>query len=152
MGSILFHIILLKLFLKLLLKLFLNTCAWRRKGTDGWRVASRTLGQGFEPLRCRIAPRIRSQGLEPHMSNQGTLEHRYWDPHSKRGLHLDHKTKTIQFSPGQDTRECASLAQSFSHRQPPLTLPITGRRGHMVVRQLKLWEGLIKPEPWRMQT
>ncbi len=83
-------------------------CSWslqghkpngRCKGTVGWRVASRTLGQGFKPLRCRIAPRIRSQGLKPHMSNQGTLEHRYQNPHSKRGLHLDRKTKTIQPSP-----------------------------------------------------
>ncbi len=72
----------------------------RRKGTVGWRVASRTLGQGFKPLRCRIAPRIRSQGLEPHMSNQGTLARRCRDPHNKRGLLLDCVTKTIR--PSQD--------------------------------------------------
>jgi hypothetical protein len=35
-------------------------------GTVGWRVASRTLGQGFKPLRCRIAPGIHSPGLGPH--------------------------------------------------------------------------------------
>jgi hypothetical protein len=68
----------------------------RHKSTVGWRVASRTLGQGFQPLRCWIAPRIRSQGLEPHMSNQGTLERRYRDPHSERGLHLDRAAKTIR--------------------------------------------------------
>ncbi len=39
-------------------------------GTIGWRVASRTLGQGFKTLRCRIASRVRGWGLGPHMSNQ----------------------------------------------------------------------------------
>jgi hypothetical protein len=40
------------------------------------------LVRGSKPLRCWIAPRIRSKGLEPHMSNQGTLKHRYQEEHS----------------------------------------------------------------------
>jgi hypothetical protein len=42
-GSILFHVILLKLFLKLLLKLFLNTCA-RDKDHDIFDPGSRSDG------------------------------------------------------------------------------------------------------------
>jgi hypothetical protein len=51
----------------------------------------------------------------------------------------------------QDTHNWASLAQVVSHKYL-FTLPIIGRRGHMVARHLKLQEGLIKPGPWRMQT
>ncbi len=49
-------------------------------GYSGWRVASRTLGQGFKTLRIQIAPRIHGWELRPHMSNQGTLECKYWEP------------------------------------------------------------------------
>ncbi len=35
---------------------------WLPYGTVGWRVASRTLGQGFETLRCTIASGICGQG------------------------------------------------------------------------------------------
>ena len=111
----------------------------------GSRAASRTLGQGFKPLRCCIAPRIRSQGMGLHMSNQGTL-----DTANKActlRVRKNHPTLT-----GQETRNCASLAQSVSLQQPPLTLPITGSRRHMMARQLKLREELIKPGLWRMQT
>jgi hypothetical protein len=52
-----------------------HTPCYRRAIGYSWLegVASRTLGQGFNTLRCRNASRIRSWGLGPHMSNQGTL-------------------------------------------------------------------------------
>jgi hypothetical protein len=38
------------------------------------------------------------------MSNQGTLECRYWDPHSKRGLHLATGCKIWDFAKKWDWR------------------------------------------------
>ncbi len=116
---------------------------WRRfpaQGTVGWRFASRTLGQGLKPLRgsavggwgptCPIRIHLR---VEIPGSTQQKRS-------ASQSYRKNHPTLT-----GQDTRDCASLAQSVSHQQPPLTLQITGRRRHMVARQLKLRDGLIKP-------
>jgi hypothetical protein len=46
----------------------------------------------------------------------------------------------------------ASSPQLVPHEQSLFTLPITSRKWHMVTRQLKLLEQLIKLEPWCMQS
>ncbi len=42
--------------------------------TTGWRVASRTLGQGFKPLRCWTAPGIRKTGVGAPLVGKLLLE------------------------------------------------------------------------------
>ncbi len=86
-------------------------------GTAGWRVASRTLGEGFKTLRCRIASRIHGWGLRPHMSNQSPLWCRY------RLWCKNHLTLT-----GQSAWNQASSPQLVSHQQSLFTLPITSRK------------------------
>ncbi len=50
----------------------LTPLVWAPEGTVGWRVAHRTLGQGFKPLRCRsVAPWL---GVgAPHVQSGYTL-------------------------------------------------------------------------------
>jgi hypothetical protein len=61
------------------------------------------------------------------------------------------KTKNHPNHMVQDTRDWISITHMVSQQQPPLTLSIICRGRNMAVRQLKLYEGLIKPEPGRMQ-
>jgi hypothetical protein len=42
------------------------------EGTVGWRVAHRTLGQGFKPLRCQSVPPWLGVGA-PHVQSGYTL-------------------------------------------------------------------------------
>ncbi len=93
--------------------------------------------RGSKPSGVRMF--LRGWGLGPHMSNQGTLVRR-----CQKSL-KNHPTLTRQ-----NTRNWVSLSQLVSHEWLSITLPITGRRHHMVARQLKLWEGLIKSGLWCM--
>ncbi len=99
-----------------------------------------TVGQGFKPnTRVGVPTCLIRVHLGVDILGLGQ--------HEKSWAGKNHPTLT-----GQDTRGLGEIkvAQSVSHQQPPPTLPIIGRRRHMVARQLKFREGLIKPEPWRM--
>jgi hypothetical protein len=48
------------------------------EGTVGWRVAHRTLGQGFKPLRCWSVPPWLGVGV-PHVYSGYTVALIFWE-------------------------------------------------------------------------
>jgi hypothetical protein len=72
-----------------------------------------------------------------------------WDPTCPIRVHFGVDTrkgmKNLLALLGQGTQSRASSPRLIRHQVSLLTLPITGRKWHMVARQLKLWEEPIKP-------
>ena len=82
-------------------------------GYSGLRAAD-PLVRGSIPYGAGVS--LRSWGFELHMSNQGTIERRYREAHTRSRSASRTSIKNHPTLTGQDTRECASLAHSVSHQ------------------------------------